>query len=406
VLAKEAEFIAAERLRSISVSPIITMMARAKALQRGGLDIIDLSVGEPDFATPENVVEAAERAMRDGHTRYTVLDGMDELKAVICEKFRRDNGLEYELNEVSVAAGAKQSIFNAMMATLNPGDEVILPSPYWSSYADIAGISHGVPVVVHCKEDRNFLLTAEELDAAITPRTRWLVINSPSNPSGAAYSAAEYWEIVEVLKRHPHVWILSDDIYELITFDDFEFTTPAALDPELKARTLTVNGVSKTYAMTGWRIGYAGGPLSLIKAMRAVHSQATSCPCSVSQIAAIEAMQGPQAIVEERRREFEKRRNLVIGALKEMPGLSTTLPRGAFYAYVNCADFMGRTSPEGVVIDSDVAFCEYLLDQAHVALVPGNAFGASPYIRLSYAASAETLTEALGRIEAACEALD
>lgn len=406
MLAKEAEFIAAERLRSISVSPIITIMARAKALQRGGLDVIDLSVGEPDFATPENVVEAAERAMRDGHTRYTVLDGMDELKAVICEKFRRDNGLEYELNEVSVAAGAKQSVFNAMMATLNPGDEVILPSPYWTSYADIVGISHGVPVVVHCKEDRNFLLTAEELDAAITPRTRWLVINSPSNPSGAAYSAAEYREIVGVLKRHPHVWILSDDIYELITFDDFEFTTLAALDPELKARTLTVNGVSKTYAMTGWRIGYAGGPLPLIKAMRAAHSQATSCPCSISQIAAIEAMRGPQAIVEERRREFEKRRNLVVGALNDMPGLSTTLPRGAFYVYVNCSDYMGRTSPNGTVIDSDVAFCEYLLDLAHVALVPGNAFGASPYVRLSYAASAETLTEALGRIEAACEALD
>jgi aspartate aminotransferase len=391
----------AERVRAIGVSEILRITDHANALKRAGRPVIVLGAGEPDFDTPEHICAAASRALARGDTRYTVLDGSPAMKAAVQLKFQRDNGLDFALNEISVGAGAKQVIFNALMASLNPGDEVILPAPYWTSYADIVQICGGVPVVLPCSEAQGFRLDAAQLDAAITPRTRWLFLNSPSNPSGAAYSAAQLKPITEVLLRHPQVWVLADDIYEHILYDGLAFATPVAVEPRLRERTLTVNGVSKAYAMTGWRVGFGAGPAALIKAMAVVQSQSTSCPSSISQAAAIEALTGPQAIVAERCRSFQARRDFVVAALNATPGLACRRPEGAFYTFASCAGVLGRHTRSGQPLLTDTDFCNYLLQDFDVAVVPGSVFGLAPYFRISYATSMGQLEEACARIAAA-----
>jgi aspartate aminotransferase len=395
----------AERVRAIGVSEILRITDHANALKRAGRPVIVLGAGEPDFDTPEHICAAASRALARGDTRYTVLDGSPAMKAAVQLKFQRDNGLDFALNEISVGAGAKQVIFNALMASLNPGDEVILPAPYWTSYADIVQICGGVPVVLPCSEAQGFRLDAAQLDAAVTPRTRWLFLNSPSNPSGAAYSAAQLKPITDVLLRHPQVWVLADDIYEHILYDGLAFATPVAVEPRLRERTLTVNGVSKAYAMTGWRVGFGAGPAALIKAMAVVQSQSTSCPSSISQAAAIEALTGPQAIVAERCRSFLARRDFVVAALNATPGLACRRPEGAFYTFASCAGVLGRHTRSGQPLLTDTDFCNYLLQDFDVAVVPGSVFGLAPYFRISYATSMGQLEEACARIAAACEAL-
>jgi aspartate aminotransferase len=395
----------AERVRAIGVSEILRITDHANALKRAGRPVIVLGAGEPDFDTPEHICAAASRALARGDTRYTVLDGSPAMKAAVQLKFQRDNGLDFALNEISVGAGAKQVIFNALMASLNPGDEVILPAPYWTSYADIVQICGGVPVVLPCSEAQGFRLDAAQLDAAVTPRTRWLFLNSPSNPSGAAYSAAQLKPITDVLLRHPQVWVLADDIYEHILYDGLAFATPVAVEPRLRERTLTVNGVSKAYAMTGWRVGFGAGPAALIKAMAVVQSQSTSCPSSISQAAAIEALTGPQAIVAERCRSFQARRDFVVAALNATPGLACRRPEGAFYTFASCAGVLGRHTRSGQPLLTDTDFCNYLLQDFDVAVVPGSVFGLAPYFRISYATSMGQLEEACARIAAACEAL-
>ena len=385
-------------LASVGVSEILKITERANALRRQGADLLVLGAGEPDFDTPEHIKEAAIQAIRAGQTKYTVLDGSPALKEAIRRKFARENDLVFAQDEVTASAGAKQVIFNAMMATLDPGDEVIIPAPFWVTYADIVTILGGTPVVLPCCEEDGFRLTAAALEAAITPRTRWVMLNSPSNPSGAAYGEVHYRPLLEVLLRHPRVWLMVDDMYEHILYDGFRFVTPAALEPRLRERTLTINGVSKAYAMTGWRLGYAGGPKPLTQAMASVQSQVTSCPCSVSQAAAIAALDGPQDIVRERCELFRQRRDLVVEALNAVPGLSARRPEGAFYVYASCAGVLGRRTPGGEVIDSDTAFARYLMDEGGVAVVPGSAFGLAPYFRVSYATSHEVLEEACRRI--------
>ncbi|MGN7752701.1 pyridoxal phosphate-dependent aminotransferase [Sinorhizobium sp. 22678] len=402
---KEAGFQPASRISSIGVSEILKIGARAAAMKREGKPVIILGAGEPDFDTPEHVKQAASDAIHRGETKYTALDGTPELKKAIREKFQRENALAYELDEITVATGAKQILFNAMMASLDAGDEVIIPTPYWTSYSDIVQICEGKPVLIACDASSGFRLTAEKLEAAITPRTRWVLLNSPSNPSGAAYSAADYRPLLEVLLRHPHVWLLVDDMYEHIVYDDFRFVTPAQLEPGLKNRTLTVNGVSKAYAMTGWRIGYAGGPRELIKAMAVVQSQATSCPSSISQAASVAALNGPQDFLKERTASFQSRRDLVVDGLNAIDGLDCRVPEGAFYTFSGCAGVLGKVTPSGKRIETDTDFCAYLLEDAHVAVVPGSAFGLSPFFRISYATSEAELKEALERIAAACERL-
>ncbi|MDB5846566.1 MAG: aminotransferase [Rhodoferax sp.] len=395
----------AQRVRAIGVSEILRITDHANALKRAGRPVIVLGAGEPDFDTPEHICAAASRALARGETRYTVLDGSPAMKAAVQLKFQRDNGLHFELNEISVGAGAKQVIFNALMASLDPGDEVILPAPYWTSYADMVQICGGVPVVLPCSEAQGFRLDAAQLDAAITPHTRWLFLNSPSNPSGAAYSAAQLKPITKVLLRHPQVWVLADDIYEHILYDGLAFATPVAVEPRLRERTLTVNGVSKAYAMTGWRVGFGAGPVPLVQAMAVAQSQSTSCPSSISQAAAIEALTGPQAIVTERCRSFQARRDFVVAALNATPGLACRRPEGAFYTFASCAGVLGRHTPGGQQLLTDTDFCNYLLQDFDVAVVPGSVFGLAPYFRISYATSMGQLEEACARIQAACEAL-
>ncbi|MGI6247405.1 MAG: pyridoxal phosphate-dependent aminotransferase [Pseudochelatococcus sp.] len=388
----------ASRLAAIGVSEILRITGLANELKRLGRDVIVLGAGEPDFDTPQHVKDAAARAMAAGATKYTALDGTPELKAAIAAKFRRDNGLAFSPGEITVSTGAKQVLYNAMMASLDPGDEVIIPTPFWVSYADIVLIAGGRPVLVPCTQENGFRLTAEDLERAITPRTRWLMLNSPSNPSGAAYSEADYRPLLDVLLRHPHVWLMVDDMYEHIVYDDFRFVTPAAIEPALGGRTLTVNGVSKAYAMTGWRIGYGAGPAALIRAMAVVQSQSTSCPSSISQAAAVAALDGPQDIVAERRRSFQARRDLVVSALDAIDGITCRVPEGAFYTFASCAGLIGRKTPDGAVIDTDAGFAEYLLRSVGVAVVPGSAFGLAPYFRISYATSTAELEEACRRI--------
>ena len=399
-------FTPARRIARLDVSEILLITARATAMRREGLPVIILGAGEPDFDTPEPVKAAAKAAIDRGETKYTALDGTPALKAAIRNKFLRENGLDYALDEITVGAGAKQILYNAMMASLDEGDEVIIPLPCWTSYLDIVQIAGGVPVPVPCGAESGFRLTAAQLEAAITPRTRWVVLNSPSNPTGAAYSEADYRPLLDVLMRHPQVWLLVDDMYEHIVYDDFRFVTPAALEPALKDRTLTVNGVSKAYAMTGWRIGYAGGPKPLIKAMAVVQSQATSCPSSVSQAAAVAALEGPQDFMAERRESFRRRRDLVVDALNAIAGITCRRPEGAFYCYAECGGLLGKRTPDGRVLETDRDLCAWLLETAHVAVVPGAAFGASPCFRISYATSEAELAEAMDRLATACATLE
>lgn len=402
---EEAAFQPASRISSIGVSEIVKLGAKAQALKREGRPVITLGAGEPDFDTPDHIKEAAWKALQAGQTKYTALDGTPELKAAIRDKFSRENGVDYALDEITVATGAKQILFNALMATLNPGDEVVIPTPYWTSYSDIVQIAEGKPVLIACDAKAGFRLQAEELETAITPKTRWLILNSPSNPSGAAYREEDYRPLLDVLLRHPHVWLLVDDMYEHIVYDDFRFVTPAAIEPRLKNRILTVNGVSKAYAMTGWRIGYAGGPRDLIKAMAVVQSQATSCPSSVSQAASVAALNGPQDFLAERKASFQRRRDLVVAGLNAIEGLDCRVPEGAFYTFSGCAGVLGKTTPGGKLIATDADFCAYLLEDANVAVVPGSAFGLSPFFRISYASAESELIEALKRIAEACSRL-
>lgn len=402
---KEVGFRPASRIASVGVSKILQIGARAAAMKREGLPVIILGAGEPDFDTPQNIKDAAKAAIDAGATKYTALDGTPALKTAIVEKFRRENGVDYSIDEVTVATGAKQILFNAFMASIDAGDEVIIPTPYWTSYSDIVEICGGISVLIPCDAKAGFRLQAEQLEKAITPKTRWVLLNSPSNPSGAAYSVEDYRPLLDVLLRLPHVWLMVDDMYEHIVYDGFDFVTPAALEPKLKSRTLTINGVSKAYAMTGWRIGYAGGPKDLIKAMAVIQSQATSCPSSVSQAASVEALTGPQDFLKERQTDFCARRDLVVSRLNGIDGLECRVPEGAFYTFSSCAGMIGRKTPGGKIIETDQDFTDHLLEYANVAVVPGSAFGLSPYFRISYATSKSELKEALDRIALACKAL-
>ena len=402
---EDVVFHQAERISSIGVSEILKIGAKAQALKREGRPVIILGAGEPDFDTPDHIKEAAWKAMQAGQTKYTALDGTPELKAAIRHKFKRENAVDYALDEITVATGAKQILFNAMMATLNPDDEVIIPTPYWTSYSDIVQIAEAKPVLIACNAEAGFRLQAAQLEAAITPKTRWVILNSPSNPSGAGYRAEDYRPLLDVLLKHPQVWLLVDDMYEHIVYDGFEFVTPAALEPRLKNRILTVNGVSKAYAMTGWRIGYAGGPRELIKAMAVVQSQATSCPSSISQAASVAALNGPQDFLVERKASFQRRRDLVVAGLNAIDGLDCRVPEGAFYTFSGCAGVLGKTTPSGKRLETDTDFCAYLLEDANVAVVPGSAFGLSPFFRISYASAESELKEALTRIADACAKL-
>lgn len=383
------------------VAPSATLAATAKAreLKRQGRNIISLGAGEPDFDTPENIKAAAIVAIQRGETKYTDVDGLPELKAAIVAKFARENGLTYTTAQIHVAPGGKPVIYNAFVATLSPGDEVIVPAPYWVSYPDMVLLAGGDPVFVTGEEADGFKLRPEVLEAAITPRTKWLILNSPSNPTGAAYTRAELEALAEVLRPHPHVWILTDDMYEHLTYGGFEYTTIAQVAPDLYDRTLTVNGVSKAYAMTGWRIGYAGGPKPLIDLMRKVASQTTSNPASISQWAAVEALNGPQDFLPERGAAFERRRDLVVSMLNQATGIRCPTPEGAFYVYPSIEGLIGRTAPDGTVIDNDETFATALLEAEGVSVVHGAAFGLSPYFRISYATSEDVLEDACARIQ-------
>jgi aspartate aminotransferase len=377
----------------------------AAELKAKGQDVIGLGAGEPDFDTPENIKEAAKAAIDAGRTKYTAVDGIAELKQAICDKFKRDNGLDYTPAQVTVGTGGKQVLYNALMATLNPGDEVVIPAPYWVSYPDMVLLAGGTPVIAEAQAQTAYKLTPEQLEAAITPNTKWFIFNSPSNPTGAGYSAEELKGLTDVLMRHPHVWVMSDDMYEHLVYDDFEFATPAQVEPDLYDRTLTVNGVSKAYAMTGWRIGYAAGPEELIKAMRKIQSQSTSNPSSISQWAAVEALNGPQDFIASNNETFRRRRDLVVSMLNDIDGVDCPVPEGAFYVYPSIAGLMGKTTPQGVTIDTDETFARALLEEKGVAVVFGGAFGLSPCFRVSYATSDENLREACSRIQAFCASL-
>jgi aspartate aminotransferase len=397
--------IIAQRMAAIKPSPTVAVSNLARELQTAGRDVIGLGAGEPDFDTPDNVKAAAIAAINAGQTKYTAVDGTPELKAAVAAKFARENGLEYRIDQISVGAGGKQIIYNALMATLDPGDEVIIPAPYWVSYPDMTLLAGGAPVIVRCPEQTGFKLQPEDLEQAITPRTKWLILNSPNNPTGAAYTAAELRGLTDVLLRHAHVWLLSDDIYEHLVYDDFRFVTPAALEPRLKDRCLTMNGVAKAYAMTGWRIGYAGGPAELIRAMAKIQSQSTTNPCSISQAAAVEALNGPQDFIPERAAIFKSRRDLVVDMLNRAPGIRCHRPEGAFYVYPSCAGVIGRRTPDGSELRDSEGFVRYLLESEGVAVVHGAAFGLDPYLRISYATATELLEEACARIIRACQAL-
>ena len=390
-------------LDRVKPSPTIAVTQLAAELKAQGRDVIGLGAGEPDFPTPEHIREAAKRAIDEGKTKYTAVDGIPELKRAIAAKFKRDNGLDYAPAEITVGTGGKQVLYNALMATLNPGDEVIIPAPYWVSYPDMVKLAGGEPVVVETTLEDGFRMTPEALEAAITPRSKWLIFNSPSNPTGAGYDRAALTALMEVVERHPHVWVLTDDMYEHIAFPGFEFVTPVQVAPGLRDRTLTVNGVSKAYAMTGWRIGYAGGPERLIAAMRKIQSQSTSNPCSVSQWAAVAALEGPQDYIATSGEAFLRRRDLVVAGLNACPGLDCPTPEGAFYVYPSCAGLIGKTSKGGAVLSDDEAVARALLEEEGVAVVFGSAFGLSPFFRISYATSDEVLTEAIARIRRFCE---
>ena len=394
-----------ETLARVKPSPTIAVTNKARELKAAGKDVIGLGAGEPDFDTPQNIKDAAVRAIAEGKTKYTAVDGIPELKAAICAKFKRDNGLDYTPAQVTVGTGGKQVLYNALMATLNPGDEVVIPAPYWVSYPDMVLLAGGEPVIAEASSQTSYKLTPDQLEAAITPKTKWLIFNSPSNPTGAAYTRDEIKALTEVLMRHPHVWIMSDDMYEHLVYDGFEFTTPAQVEPALYDRTLTVNGVSKAYSMTGWRIGYAAGPEPLIKAIGKIQSQSTSNPCSISQWAAVEALNGPQDFIPVNNEMFKRRRDMVVAMLNDADGITCPTPEGAFYVYPMIGGLIGKTSAGGAVISDDEAFATALLEETGVAVVFGAAFGLSPCFRISYATSDEALKEACSRIQAFCASL-
>ena len=394
-----------DTLARVKPSATIAVTSKARELQAAGRDVIGLGAGEPDFDTPQNIKDAAKQAIDAGKTKYTAVDGLPELKHAICAKFERENGLRYTPAQITVGTGGKQILYNALMATLNPGDEVIIPAPYWVSYPDMVLLAGGTPVPVAAGIETAFKLTPAALEAAITPKTKWFIFNSPSTPTGAGYTRDELTALTDVLMRHPHVWVMSDDMYEHLVFDDFEFCSPAQVEPGLYERTLTCNGVSKAYAMTGWRIGYAGGPVELIKAMGTIQSQSTSNPSSISQYAALEALNGPQDFLAENRETFQRRRDLVVSMLNAAEGINCPKPEGAFYVYPDISGCIGKTSAGGVLIDSDEAFATALLEENGVAGVFGAAFGLSPNFRVSYATSDEALREACSRIQAFCAGL-
>lgn len=395
----------AESLARVKPSATMAVTDMARQLRAAGRDVIGLGAGEPDFDTPENIKQAAIDAIARGETKYTAVTGIDELKQAICDKFKRDNNLDYEPAQVFVAPGGKPVIYDVMMATLNSCDEVIIPAPYWVSYPDIVNLAGGTPVAVETRAEDGFKLQPQDLEAAITPKTKWFIFNSPSNPSGAAYSADELKKLTNVLVKHPHVWILTDDMYEHLVYDNFVFATPAEVEPQLYDRTLTMNGVSKAYCMTGWRIGYCAGPQELIKAMTKIQSQSTSNPTSISQWAALEALTGPQEFIAEHNTHFKRRRDLVVKMLNEADGIECITPEGAFYVYPSCAGCIGKTAPNGTAIDGDEAFAKALLEAEGVAVVHGEAFGLSPFFRISYATSDENLVEACTRIQRFCTSL-
>lgn len=391
-----------QALGRIQPSATLAMSGRVTELRAQGIDIIGLSAGEPDFDTPDFVKDAAIKAIRDGDTKYTVVDGTAALKEAIVKKFKRDNDLDYASAQITVNSGGKHTLFNALVASVDVGDEVIIPAPYWVSYPDIVAFAGGIPVIVEGGADQGYKITSAQLDAAITPKTKWVMLNSPSNPSGAAYSADELKALGEVLLKHEHVLVMTDDMYEHIWYANTPFATIAQVCPDLYDRTLTVNGCSKAYSMTGWRIGYAGGPEWLIKGMRKLQSQSTSNPCSISQAAAVAALTGPQDFLKDRNKAFEKRRDLVVAMLNDAPGLHCPVPDGAFYVYPDCSELMGKVTPKGKTITTDEELIGYFLDEAKVAAVHGGAFGLSPAFRVSYATSEEVLIEACTRIQKAC----
>jgi len=388
-----------DAIERMKPSATIAVSQKARELKAEGRDVIALSAGEPDFDTPDHIKDAAIDAIRRGETKYTAVDGIPELKDAVAAKFKRDNGLEYTREQIIVAPGGKAIIFNALMATLNPGDEVVIPAPYWVSYPDIVAFAGGTPVTVPCTAANDFLLDPADLDAAITPKTKWLILNSPSNPSGAAYSKDHLQALGRVLDKHPQVHILTDDIYEYLVYDEFKFSTIAEANPALYERTLTMSGASKAFAMTGWRIGFAGGPAHLIKAMAKIQSQSTSNPSSISQWATVAALNGPQDYLKEWVKSFQGRRDLVVGMLNQTKGLSCATPKGAFYVYPNCEGCLGKTTPDGKVLKTESDFVTGLLEAEGVATVPGEAFGLSPYFRISYASSTEELEDACQRIQ-------
>ena len=397
--------IIANRLSAIKPSQTIAISAKARALAAEGKDIIGLSAGEPDFDTPDHVIEAAIAAMRAGETRYTDPDGTPELKAAVARKFKRDNNLDYAPSQVSIATGGKQILYNALMASLDEGDEVVIPAPYWVSYPDMVLLAGGTPVIVPCSQENRFILQPADLEAAITPKTKWIIFNSPSNPTGAGYTHDDLKRITDVLMRHPHVWVMTDDMYEHLVYDDFKFCTPAEVEPGLYDRTLTVNGMSKAFCMTGWRIGYAAGPESLIKGMRTIQSQSTSNPNSIAQAASIAALDGPMEFLAANNEVFKARRDLVVSMLNQAPGINCHTPEGAFYVYPSVAGCIGKSTPSDKVIENDEDFVSELLGAEGVAAVHGAAFGLEPHFRISYATATELLEDACARIQRFCASL-
>ena len=396
--------IISNNLNKIKPSPTIAVTQKARELKAAGKDVIGLGAGEPDFDTPDNIKEAAIKAIRDGDTKYTAVDGTPALKKAIVDKFKRENNLDYDLDQITVGAGGKHVIYNAMMATLNEGDEVIVPAPYWVSYPDMVLLAGGTPIILECDEKQGFKLSASELDKAITPKTKWIILNSPSNPTGACYSESDIKELSKVLIKHPHVYILSDDIYEHVVYEGFKFFTVAQIN-ELKNRVLTMNGVSKSYSMTGWRIGYAAGPKEIIKAIAKIQSQSTTNPSSISQAAAVEALNGQQDFIKERAKSFQERRDFVVKALNQINGIECLNPDGAFYVFPSCKGLIGKKDPNGNVLNNDSDFVKSLLENSGVAVVQGSAFGLEGFFRISYATSMENLKKALEKISSFCKSL-
>ena len=392
-------------LSRVAPSPTLAVTQKARELRAAGIDVIGLGAGEPDFDTPDHIKDAAIEAIRRGETKYTAIDGIPELKKAVIAKFKRNNGLSYEPAQISVAPGGKAILFNAFVATLNPGDEVIIPAPYWVSYPDMVKLAGGSPVIVETTAEANFLMSPQDLENAITPKTRWVVLNSPSNPTGAAYKPEQMKSLTDIILKHDHVMVLADDIYEHIAYDGFEFATPAQIEPRLYDRTLTMNGASKAYAMTGWRIGYAGGPATLIKAMSKIMSQSTSNPSSISQWAVAAALDGNHDFLGERNKAFKERRDMVVSMLNDADGITCSTPQGAFYVYPSCAGIIGKKTPGGTVINTDADFAAALLEDEAVAVVFGAAFGLSPFFRISYATSTEALKDACERIQRFCKSL-